>query len=476
MQATLRRWSLLGLLSVSAIGSFHHPARSQPDRKLNVLLIAVDDLNTNLGCYGDPLARSPNIDKLASRGVKFERAYCQYPLCNPSRTSILSGRRPDTTRIFNNTTPPRAYLKEVVFLPEYFRQHGYFTARVGKIAHGRFEDAVRWDVSENAQGRPGAAPPQQPPPASTPETGNPGDGGARLSWLATDNHDEEEPDGKTARRIVRLLQENKDKPFFIAAGFHKPHLRWVAPRKYFALHPPEKVKLPRTPEDDRKDIPAVALTRTAGDETMTDEQKRQAVAAYSACVSFTDAQVGIVLDEVDRLKLADKTIVVFWGDHGFHLGEHHGLWRKMTLFEESTRVPLIIAAPGKRAGVASPRLAELVDLYPTLTQLCGLPQPPKLEGVSLVPLLEDPDRAVKQAAYTVVARGRGVLGRSVRTERYRYTEWGDEKTAELYDHETDPREYTNLVRDPKHSKTLVEMKSLLHAGGATSPENRAGRR
>jgi iduronate 2-sulfatase len=475
MRATLHRWSLLGLLSVSALGSFHHPARSQPDRKLNVLLIAVDDLNTNLGCYGDPLARSPNIDKLASRGVKFERAYCQYPLCNPSRTSILSGRRPDTTRIFNNTTPPRTYLKEVVFLPEYFRQHGYFTARVGKIAHGRFEDALHWDVSESAQGRPGAAPPQQPPPARTPDTGNAGDGGARLSWLATDNRDEEEPDGKTARRIVRLLQENKDKPFFIAAGFHKPHLRWVAPKKYFALHPPEKIKLPKTPEDDRKDIPAVALTRTAGDETMSDEQKRQAVAAYSACVSFTDAQVGIVLDEVDRLKLADKTVVVFWGDHGFHLGEHHGLWRKMTLFEESTRVPLIIAAPGKRAGVTSPRLAELVDLYPTLTQLCGLPQPPKLEGVSLVPLLEDPNRAVKQAAYTVVARGDGVLGRSVRTERYRYTEWGDEKTAELYDHETDPREYTNLARDPRHSKTLVEMKSLLHAGGATSPENRAGK-
>jgi iduronate 2-sulfatase len=151
------------------------------------------------------------------------------------------------------------------------------------------------------------------------------------------------------------------------------------------------------------------------------------------------------------------------------------MWRKMTLFEESTRVPLIIAAPGKRAGVASPRLAELVDFYPTLTQLCGLPQPPKLEGVSLVPLLDDPDRAVKQAAYTVVARGGGVLGRSVRTERYRYTEWGDEKTAELYDHETDPREYTNLARDPKHSKTLAEMKSLVHAGGATNPENRAGK-
>jgi uncharacterized sulfatase len=461
---------------VSAIGSFHHQARSQPDRKLNVLLIAVDDLNTNLGCYGDPLARSPNIDKLASRGVKFERAYCQYPLCNPSRTSILSGRRPDTTGIFNNTTPPRTYLKDVVFLPEYFRQHGYFTARVGKIAHGRFEDAVKWDVSESAQGRPtsGAAP-QQPPPAGTAATGNPGDGGARLSWRATDNRDEEEPDGKTARRIVRLLQENKDKPFFIAAGFHKPHLAWIAPKQYFALHPPEKVKLPKTPEDDRTDIPPVALTRTASDVTLTDEQKRQAIAAYSACVSFTDAQVGIVLDEVDRLKLADRTIVVFWGDHGFHLGEHNGLWRKMTLFEESTRVPLIIAAPGKRAGVASPRLAELVDLYPTLTQLCGLPQPPMLDGVSLVPLLEDPGRAVKQAAYTVVARGRGLLARSVRTERYRYTEWGDEKTAELYDHETDPREYTNLVRDPKHSKILIEMKNLLRAGGAAKPVNRAGR-
>jgi uncharacterized sulfatase len=451
----------LGLLLAAGFGVLPGPAAlGEESKKLNVLFIAVDDLNNNLGCYGHPVVQSPHIDRLAARGVRFDRAYCQYPLCNPSRTSLLSGRRPDTTGVLNNGTPPRTHLKDVVFLPEYFRQHGYFTARVGKIPHGAFADAVQWDVSENARGGGGGGRAAQARAQKQPAQ----PGGIRLQWRATDNPDEGEPDGRTARRIVQLLEQHKDKPFFLAAGFHKPHLPFVAPKKYFDLYPPEKIALPKEPADIRKNVPAVAFTRTPSDDTLTDAEKRQIIAAYYACVSFLDAQVGVLLEALDRLKLWDNTVVVFFGDHGFHLGEHGGLWRKMSLFEESARVPLIIAAPGKRTGVASPRLAELVDLYPTLAELCGLKKPEGLEGTSLAPLLVDPTRAWKKAAFSVVSRGRDTLGRSVRTERYRYTEWGDAQSAELYDHRADPREWTNLAADSKHAATVAEMKRLLKEG------------
>lgn len=439
--------------------------QSQPSaRRLNVLFIAVDDLNNSLGAYGHPVVKTPSIDRLASRGVRFDRAYCQYPLCNPSRTSLLSGRRPETTRIFSNDTPPRTHLKDIVFLPEYFRRHGYFTARVGKIAHGPFENAVAWDISESASGRAEAQTQnQQRPNQQRRDRERNTPGGLPVQWRATNNNDGQEPDGRTARRIVQLLQQNKDKPFFIAAGFHKPHLPWVAPKKYFDRYPPEKIKLPEEPPEHAQKTPPMARTRNPADDRMSDGQKRQAIAAYYACTSFMDAQVGLLLEAMDRLKLWDNTVVVFFGDHGFHLGEHGGLWRKMSLFEESARVPLIIAAPRIRTGVASPRFAEFVDLYPTLTDLAGLPAPRGMEGISLAPLLENPNRPWKKAAFTVVSRGK-VFGRSVRTERYRYTEWGDEKIAELYDHQTDPHEHKNLVDDPAHAKALAEMRQLLKDG------------
>jgi uncharacterized sulfatase len=426
-----------------------------PPRRTNVLFIAVDDLNCALGCYGHPLVKTPNIDRLASRGVRFEHAYCQYPLCNPSRTSFLSGRRPDVTKVLDNNTPPRTTLgKGAVFLPEYFKAQGYFTARVGKIAHGRFEHTVKWDVSEHAVKGEG----------DKKDKGEDGEA-LDLTWRATERRDEDEPDGRTARRVVQLLDKHKGGPFFLAAGFHKPHLPFVAPKKYFDLYPPERIALPKEPAGVRKGVPAVAFTHTKGDETMTDRQKRQAIAAYYACVSFIDAQVGVLLEAMDRLKLWDNTVVVFLSDHGFHLGEHGGLWRKMCLFEEATHVPLLIAAPGKKPGT-SPRLAELLDLYPTLTDLCGLPAPAGLEGRSLKPLLDDPKRAWDRAvAYTIVARdrkkGEPLIGRTVRSERYRYTEWGDEKQAELYDHRGDPRELRNLANDVKHAAVLAQMRRHL---------------
>lgn len=439
---------LMLLLLAVAPSATSIQAQRQPQR-LNVLFIAIDDLNNALGCYGHPLVKTPNIDRLAARGVKFDRAYVQYPLCNPSRTSFLSGRRPQTTRIYDNQTPPRTALGDTIFLPEHFKQHGYFTARVGKLAHDTFQDAVKWDISEDAKG-------QYLVNGQRWLVGS-------LSWEATERADADEPDGRTARRIAQLIEENKDRPFFIAAGFHKPHLPFVAPKKYFDLYPLDQIKLPAEPADDRKDIPPIALTRTPADDRMSDEEKRQVIRAYYASVSFVDAQVGFALDALERLKLMDRTVVALLGDHGYHLGEHGGLWRKMTVFEESARAPLIVAAPEKKRGAVSSRLVEFVDLYPTLTQLCGLPAPEGLEGASFAPLLDNPRRAWKRAAFTEVARGQ-TFGRSVRGERYRYTEWGDEKTAELYDHDEDPREFANLAYDPKRAKVVAQMRQLLKEG------------
>jgi uncharacterized sulfatase len=460
------------LLLIAAVATTARAADPPARTRLNVLFIAVDDLNNTLGCYGHPIVRTPNVDRLAARGVRFDRAYCQYPLCNPSRTSFLSGRRPDATQIVDNATPPRTHLGDVVMLPELFRKEGYFTARVGKIAHGAFEDAVSWDVSvSNPTSREEAVQKAQSKKAARKKAeaktgaGEEGGGANRLSWVKTDNDDKSERDGATARRIAALIEEHKDGPFFIAAGFHKPHLPWVAPKKYFDMYPPDRIKLPEGPDDDRDDIPPIALTRGPGDDEMTDAERRQAIASYYACTSFMDAQVGILLDVMDRMRLWDRTVVLFVGDHGWHLGEHGGLWRKMTCFEEAARVPLIVAAPGKKAGVVSPRLVEMVDFYPTLASLCGLTPPPGLEGTSFVPLLDDPDRPWKKAAFTQVVHGRGVMGRSIRTDRFRYTEWGgDPKVAELYDHEVDAHEYTNLARDPRSAEIVAELSRRLREG------------
>lgn len=426
--------------------------------KLNVLFIAVDDLNTRLGCYGDPVAKTPNIDRLARRAVRFNRGYCNYPLCNPSRTSLLSGRRPDTTKILDNTTPPRTYLgADVAFLPELFQAHGYFTARVGKIAHGKFESAVKWEISENSKGGIGARRAKGNRKVQITDD----EGAAKLVWEPTGNDDADEPDGNTARRIVKLMGEAGGKPWFLGCGFHKPHLAWIAPKKYFDLYDPAKIPLPQEPPNDREDIPAVALTQTIGDDKMTNEQKRQAIAAYHACTSFMDAQVGVLLDELDRRNLWDSTVVVLFGDHGWHLAEHQGLWRKMTLFEEADRAPLLVAAPGFARGAVSERFVEWVDLYPSLAELCGLPAPTGLEGTSFVPLLRDPARPWKKAAYTMVKRGKDTIGRRVVTNRYRYTEWGSAEVAELYDRTKDPKEFVNLAKDPKMKPVIAEMRALL---------------
>ena len=444
------------------------PAATPTPPRRDVLLIVSDDLNTALGCYGHPLVKSPQIDRLASRGVRFDRAYCQFPLCNPSRTSFLTGLRPNTTGVVDNQLRFRDRVPEAVTLPQLFRKNGYVAARIGKLYHYNvpkgigtdgLDDPASWDEVGNPKGRDVAD-------ESDIATIKPGTGfGATLSWLAAEGTDGMQTDGMTADAAVRFLERHQEGPFFLAVGFFRPHTPYVAPRSYFKLYPTEQLTPLSDPEDERKDIPPAALTVNPPDYGMDDATKRKVLQAYFASISFMDAQVGKVLDALERLKLDDNTIVVFMSDHGYHLGEH-GLWQKMTLFEESARVPLIVSAPGIRAaGRSSPRLAELVDVYPTIADLAGLPAPDTLPGRSLRPLLDDPNRDWKKAALTQLRRNSPegpYPGFSLRTERFRYTEWdGGRRGEELYDMEKDPRELKNLVAEPEHAETLVLLKKQL---------------
>ena len=442
-------------------------------------MILVDDLAPRLGCYGTGVP-TPALDRLAREGRRFDRAYCQVSSCSPSRTSILTGRRPERTGVLDNLESPRERLKDAVPLQEHFHANGYFTARVGKVYHGPFEDQFAWDVAEHTPYLP-----EDEANEPAPRRERLARGGPSLAWTATANDDEDEPDGRAARRVVRLLEEHRKAPFFIAVGFNKPHIPWVAPSRYFALNPPDKVALPAEPDEDWRDVPEIAVSRrpprraglllSAAPEDRDDDLRRRAVAAYDACVSFVDAQVGLVLEALDRLALRERTIVVVVGDHGYHLGDKGGLWRKNTLYEASLRVPLLIAAPGLREpGAATPGLVELVDLYPTLTDLASLPAPPGLDGTSLRPLLEDPQHSLRKAAFSVAPRRPPELGRTVRTARWRYTLWPD-GGEELYD--LAPGTWSrvralfggaesatvNLAGPARRAETVAEMKKLFDA-------------
>jgi len=462
---------VLGGTAFSALQPIRTSAQGRTSPKTNVLFIAVDDLNNALGCYGHPLVKSPNIDRLARGGMRFDCAYCQFPLCSPSRTSLFTGLRPDQTQVFDLKTHFRDTIPDVLTLPQMFRQNGYFVARVAKIYHygvpgdigtSGLDDPKSWDQVVNPRGR------DKDEEDKVTNLHQKQRGlGASFAWYESEGTDEEYTDGKVATATIRLLEEHKDKPFFVGCGFYRPHVPWIVPKKYFDVYPIEKITLPTNPPNDRDDIPEPALTVKPANYGFSDLDCRKATRAYFASISHMDAQVGRVLDALDRLNLADKTIVVLWGDNGYHLGDH-GLWQKQSLFEESARVPLIVVAPGAKAkGQATAHTVETLDLYPTLADLCGLPAPKNLAGASLRPLLDDPNTPWNHPAYTQTRRGGkdgSFMGYSVRTERWRYTEWDDGKQGvELYDHQNDPREFTNLANDPKYAETVVEMKRLLRA-------------
>lgn len=435
--------------------------------KLNVLFIAVDDMNTDLGCYGQKLAKTPNIDRLAKQGVRFERAYCQFPLCSPSRVSVMTGLRPDTTQIFDLRKDFRkTSLPNVVTMPQLFMNNGYFVARVGKIFHygnpgdigtDGLDDPASWQTRINPRGRDKDE--EHLLTNHTPRRGL----GSSLSFLAAEGTDAEQTDGKVAAETIRLLRENKDRNFFIAAGFYRPHCPYIAPKGYFDHYPMEAIHLPQEPADHIARIPPPALSSVNPYPHfgVTEYQAREARRAYLATISFVDAQVGKLLHALDELGLEEKTVVVLWSDHGYLQGQH-GLWKKQSLFEESARVPLIIAAPGEPGnGKACARTVELVDLYPTLARLAGLEPPQELQGASLVPLLADPSGNWDRPAFTQVYRD-GFPGHSLRTERWRYTEWDNgRKGVELYDHDADPGEYNNLAGDPQYASVADELRARM---------------
>ncbi|MBL8218385.1 MAG: sulfatase [Bryobacterales bacterium] len=442
--------------------------RSQATERPNILFIAADDMNNNLGCYGHPIANTPNLDRLAARGVRFDRAYCQYPVCGPSRCSLLTGLRPDSTGIFENNIAVRDKLPGVITLPQLFKNNGWRSVRAGKMYHmdvpgsvgtNKWDDPPSWDVAIS-------------PPGSEQRTQGQGGNiipGRKAGWqaIAFEGEGKDQADEKATEIALDTISSNPKRPWFLGLGYLRPHLPHVAPSRFFDLYPLDSIPLPNNPPGDLDDIPAAAkgvrpfLWNHMG---MNERQIREARRGYYASTSFMDEQVGRVLDALERLKLAENTIVVFWGDHGWNLGEHTR-WQKMSLMEDSSRVPLIVYAPGSKGnGKACQSLVEFVDIYPTLAALCGLKPPADLEGQSMTALLDNPSRPFKKAAFTQIAY-EDITGRAMRTPRYRYIRWdGKGGGEELYDHQTDPGEITNLAIKPAGKAQLEQMRRMFDAG------------
>jgi arylsulfatase A-like enzyme len=447
-----------------ALGAAAADAAPPAAGKYNVLFLIADDLNCDLGCYGHPLVKTPNIDRLASRGMRFERAYCQFPLCGPSRASFLCGLYPDQTLVQANSVFVRDRVPNVLTLPQHFRNHGYTPVRVGKLYHygvpgtigtDGHDDPPSWDRKFNPRGR-------DKDDESKVFTLVPGQYGGTLSWLAADGEDAEQTDGIGAGMAVKLLEEFAGKqPFFLAVGFYRPHTPYVSPKSYFEKYPRENISVPQVPQGYLKTLPEPAVATLGAKKVnidLADETKREAMQGYYAAITFMDAQLGRVLDALERVGLADNTIVLMTSDHGYHMGEH-GHFQKMTLFENAAHVPLIVSVPGmKNAGGRSRSLVEMVDYYPTLAELCGLPLPKHLAGVSQARVLDDPAAQPRIAALTKLP-----AGYTLRTDRYRYTEWGMDGVdgAELYDHQSDPQELMNLATDASHSTTVADLSKQL---------------
>jgi iduronate 2-sulfatase len=478
---------LLGTLGVVVASPSAVPAGKRP----NVLFVISDDLSARITPSGYEGVMTPVLDRLASSSTVFQRAYCQYPVCGPSRASFLSGLYPQSTGILNNEDKIDVVRPGTPSLPKVFRAAGYWTAAVGKVFHHPLENPGNdsWDQTlaftndemeveriarekfEKEHG-PVTAPKNRKAwreylPTVDPLTRNQGVRGVGPGFGATGLRDEQHSDGKNARQVAAWITEKAqgDRPFMIACGFQTPHIPFLAPDAYFAKYPLETLKLSRAPANDWDDIPAIAATNQYRDYGFPelgkedDARRRGLMQAYYACISFVDSQLGLIIEALHKSGQWDNTIIVFIGDNGYHLGEHF-MWGKVTLFEESARLPMIVRVPGMTKGASSKGLVELVDIFPTLSELCGVTPPANLQGRSFAALLKDPSAPGKDTAYTVVKRGEK-LGRAIRFDRWRYTEWGSPELAELYDLEADPREFTNLVGNKSHSAELRRARELL---------------
>lgn len=479
------------LLFVLGLSATVHAA----DERMNVLFIAVDDLRPNLGCYGEPGLITPHIDRLVARGMLFQRAYCQIASCGPSRASLLTSRRPDTTTVFDNRRRFRTVLPNVVTLPQHFKNHGYHTRSIGKIFHGIFtseinEDPPSWSVPAwrpkaiQYRTEQGFQVLRQRYPRSFQDSSLSMEdiqAKRRLKGLAVeapDVNDNDLIDGRTADKAIEVMQQIKDKPFFLAVGFVKPHAPFVAPKKYFDLYNASDFSYPAVNElprgapsqagNNSKELRGYVGIAKSG--PIPVEQSQWVTHGYNACVSYVDAQIGRLINKLEELNLSDKTVIILWSDHGYHLG-HNGLWCKNTNFEAATRVPLIVSDPRAKAkGKSTDALVELVDLYPTLADLCSLPVAKDLHGTSFAPLLNQPELTWKKAAFSQTPRPytkpEEAMGRSVRTDRYRFVEWTGTKLPqplyELYDYTKNAPEKTNLANQPEYETVIKELARLLH--------------
>lgn len=441
---------LAGLLAGIALA--HFPALAADEKaKPNVLFIPVDDLNHWVGHLGrNKQTKTPHLDRLAAMGVTFTRAYCAAPVCNPSRAALLSGKRPGATGIYDNNNPFARVLKADVSLVTQFKNAGYETLGMGKLWHGGLGFAEQWTATgrEERGGKRAAAV----------NVADRSIGGIRFGTLS--GGDEAVPDTKIADYGIAELGKKHDKPFFLVVGFHKPHMPWNVPQKYYDLHPLAEIQLPPTKAGDLDDLPPAGLkmARPAGDHARVVESGRwkEAVQAYLAAISYLDAQVGRVLDALEKSPYRDNTIICLWGDHGWHLGEKEH-WRKFALWEEATRAPFIWVAPGvtKPGGVCH-RTVDFMSIYPTLCDLAGIAKPAHVEGDSLRPLLADPKAAWDKPGITTFGRN----NHAVRTEKWRYIRYAD-GGEELYDHETDPYEWTNLAGKEEHAAAKADLAKWL---------------
>ena len=459
----MRRF-VISLLIFPLLGGGVVQAQERPD----VLFISVDDLNDWVGVLGGhPQARTPNMDALADRGILFTNAHSPAALCNPARTSVMLGLQPSTTGIYGNypSWMEIEHLAELPNLPRFLRENGYRTYGAGKLFHGHtfspsgylgYNDPSAWDAYYPSVTR---QIPDEIRPHDVPANGNPLT--PYFDWSAVVADDRAMADGQVAAWAEERIGAAGDKPRFVAAGIYRPHLPWYVPQRYLDMYPLEDIVLPEVPPDDLDDVPLIGQQFQEGTsmapmelhQWVVDEGRwKEGVQAYLASITFADAMVGRLLDALERTERVEDTIIVLWSDHGWHLGEKHR-WRKQTLWEETTRVPLIIVAPGVTTpGTRSARAVSLVDIYPTLAELTGIAAPENLDGVSLKPLLEDPDMAWDRSALSTNEFG----NHAVRSERYRYIRYynGNE---ELYDHERDPGEWANLATNPAYDEIKVEL-------------------